>query len=79
MLLLIVSIYQFELASRMPHRDFQHQSVATVVGLKGIENGGELVGIKLDYNQNISLSSMTVMTAFEEVICRIPSTTAPMT
>jgi hypothetical protein len=33
------------------YSDLQHQSVAMVVRFKGVENGGELLGVELDWFQ----------------------------
>lgn len=30
------------------YRDLEHELLAIVVGLKGVENGGELLGVELD-------------------------------
>jgi hypothetical protein len=39
----------------LPYRDLKDELLATVIGLKGVENGRKLIGIELDYT-NVSVS-----------------------
>lgn len=38
----------------LAYRDLEDKLVATVLGLKGVENGGELLGVELDCGQGVS-------------------------